>query len=130
MRRLGRRVLLPVLDLPVPSTRGECVNGPRPCPHVRCSQHLWLRQSQDMPGRRSSNRRLPPEQLWARGESCVLDVADRVEQDELSRDAIGDLLGVSRERVRQIEVQALDQLRPRLAHEAGRCGPNCPICGS
>lgn len=82
-----------------------------------------------MPGRRSSDRRLPPEQLWARGESCVLDVSDRVDQDELTRDQIGDLLGVSRERVRQIEVKALAQLKPRMAHEAGRCGDDCPICG-
>jgi hypothetical protein len=76
------------MDTPIktslPKTRGECIDGPRPCPHVRCRHHL------------------------AEGpldvDSCSLDVADR---GPVNLTEIGRLLGVSRERARQIEAMAL-----------------------
>lgn len=66
-----------------PRTRADCINGPRPCPWTTCRHHL---ESAD--------------------ESCALDVAAR-EPDGLTLDAIGDILGLTRERVRQIENIAL-----------------------
>ena len=73
---------------PPPATRAGCAEIPRPCD--RACRH----------------------RLDAGGESCALDVADRVALgDEVTHSDIADLLGVSRERVRQIEAEALEKLR-------------------
>lgn len=69
-----------------PRTRGECVNGPRPCPWRACRFHLGDH------GR----------------ESCALDVAAR---GGITLAEVGDVIGVTREWVRQIEVGAIRKLR-------------------
>lgn len=69
----------------LPLTRGDCVNGPRPCPHVTCVHHM----------------------LDAT-ETCMLDVTD---QGELSLQAVGNIFGISKERVQQIEERAMAKLR-------------------
>ena len=93
---------------PRPRTRAECKLGPRPCPWLGCKHHLGLDVNHV-----GSVRVLDG---WDDGrDSCVLDVADRApvegEWGELgyhrSLEAIGALLGITRERVRQIEVAAL-----------------------
>jgi hypothetical protein len=66
---------------PTPLQRGDCIDGPRPCPHLRCTMNLGL------PGVRL-------------GWSCALDVADA---GETSLADVGELVGLTRERVRQIE---------------------------
>jgi hypothetical protein len=71
-------------------TRGDCEGGPRPCPHQTCRYHLEVG--------------LP--------ESCCLDVADRGSQ---TLEQVGEILGITRERVRQIEERALLGARQRLA---------------
>lgn len=91
-RRCAQLVLLPEpLPPPMPRTRAECRDGARPCPHQQCEHHLADTAPQG-PG-------LP---------SCVLDVA---EQGGLTLDEVGQILGVSRERVRQIETAALRSAR-------------------
>lgn len=70
----------------MPRTRAECANVPRPCPHVQCEHHL------------------AHEAMVTDGPSCVLDVAD---QGPHTLDQIGRILGVGRERARQIEEKAL-----------------------
>jgi hypothetical protein len=66
----------------LPATRGECKDGPRPCPLVSCRFHLLLDVSKD--GRLC--RTIPfdenaPESileaLSAMRETCALDVADQ-----------------------------------------------------
>ena len=93
-------------DVRRPRTRGECIDGPRPCPWVGCKYHLAL----DVKPRSgalvlnvsgASTGDLPD------GDSCALDVADDGPQ-RLER--IGELLGLVRERVRQIEQTALRKL--------------------
>jgi hypothetical protein len=87
-----------------PRTRGECVNGPRPCPWVSCRQNLFLdvgkggkRLLLNFPGRE-------PGELQ---HSCALDVA---ELGGLTLEGVGEIFGVSREYVRQIQRAAYDRM--------------------
>ena len=95
-----------------PSVRGECEDVLRPCPGVRCYHHmLWAL----LPGMRNKSmdqlirfffKQNPDddvifEMLGKLGESCVLDMVDKYGEGTLQQ--IGDVLNVTRERVRQIE---------------------------
>jgi hypothetical protein len=77
-----------------PRTRGDCVDGPRPCPWLSCRYHLGL----PFEGKRRS------------ANTCSLDVAD---QGGLVQAELADELGLSKARVQQIEATAL--LKFRLA---------------
>lgn len=84
--------------LAVAQTRGDCLpggfNGARPCQISACRWHLS-----------HSERANPPD------ESCVLDVADR---GGSTLDEVGDILDVTRERIRQLEMAAIRKVRRRL----------------
>jgi len=91
------------LDSLRPKVRGDCFRVPRPCPFVSCRHHLYLEL------RTSGSMLLPfpelePDEL---PESCSLDLAER---DGMTLLEVGNLLGVSRERIRQIERKALHKL--------------------
>ena len=73
---------LPVLSA-MPRVRADCARVPRPCPHAACRHRLGDGQ-------------------------CVLDHAER---DGMSLQEVGDVLHLSRERVRQIERVALAKVR-------------------
>ena len=82
---------------PRPETRGECEGGERPCPFVSCRYHLAIDVTH------SGSVRVLPD--WDDGrDTCALDVAD---SKEMTLDKIGELLGVTRERIRQMEVKAV-----------------------
>lgn len=93
----------------MPRTRGDCVDGPRPCAFVHCRHHL---ASKVLP----ASRRLKVRALARGQDSCALDVADRGPH---TLKEVGELLGVTRERVRQVEIGALVKLRGELAEIAG-----------
>lgn len=93
-----------------PRTRGDCLNGSnvRPCPWASCGHHL----AYDVDEQRGSlivNREIAIEDMR---ETCSLDMAD---EGALNLSEVGALLGLSRERVRQIEERALDKLRAECA---------------
>jgi hypothetical protein len=87
-----------------PATREECREAPRPCPHVSCRHHLYLDVN---PNTGTIKLNFPDLEVWELGVSCALDVADlggtAIEQ-------VSELLNVTRERIRQIETQALQKL--------------------
>lgn len=117
-----------------PKTRAECPppgpNGWRECAWAGCRHHLWL----DIFPRGMTRRPTVSTQavdlfdLIERQPVCSLDVVDlhwsapksRPEaRVEMTLGEIGQLLGVSRERVRQIEKGALDKIGAALGLEAG-----------
>ena len=94
-----------------PRTRGDCIDGPRPCPWVSCRHHLYLDVNERTGTIKLNQPSLEPEELE---HSCALDVAD---EGGISLKDISDMLSVTRERARQIEEEALGALRaiPELA---------------
>jgi hypothetical protein len=91
-------------ELERPKKRSECVDGPRPCPHVACRHHLYLDVN---PHTGTIKLNFPDLEVWELAVSCALDVAD-VGGTPIER--VGDFLNVTRERIRQIETQALAKL--------------------
>lgn len=111
------------LDVLQPLSRGDCADGPRPCPWLRCRHHLLIedeligrerleRTPEWLPGHRvhPAARNAPTLEaaLQALPESCALDVAGRGDH---TLGEVGRILGVSRERARQLEAVALTKLR-------------------
>ena len=110
-------LLQEVADIPRPKTRAECVNGPRPCPWVSCRYHLYLDVDPET-GAIKLNTNAEP---WEMAESCVLDVAERGSQtcssDGATLEEVGELLSVTRERIRQIEAKAMRHMRLAVARK-------------
>jgi hypothetical protein len=95
------QVLYPDTDHWRPQTRGDCVDGIRPCPYVGCKFNLYLDVTPETGVIKLNFPDLDPDEL---GESCALDVAEDGGRELLP---IARALNVTRERVRQIEVRAL-----------------------
>lgn len=95
-----------------PRTRGECIAGVRPCPWVGCAHHLYL---EVIPETGSLKLNFPHQDLDELVETCALDVADKGPH---TLDVVGQLLNVTRERVRQLERRA-NHLALAAAHEVG-----------
>jgi len=93
------------IDAARPRTRGECENDERPCPWVSCRHHLYLDFISDS-GSLLVN--FPNLQPWELRETCSLDVA---RDGGATLDEVGELLNLTSERARQIEVSALLKLR-------------------
>jgi Sigma-70, region 4 len=92
-------------DVQRPRTRGECVDGPRPCPFVSCEHHLYL----DALGT-SLKINFPDIEPYEMRESCVLDIADR---EGATLEEVGECINLTRERVRQVEEIALEKVKKR-----------------
>lgn len=88
----------------LPLTRGGCADVPRPCPHVGCRHHLYL----DMAGRRGNVRiAFAGKEPWELEHSCSIDVA---EGRQRILDEIAAVLGITRERTRQILERAMQRM--------------------
>ncbi len=95
-------LLEPWMNEELPKTRAECKYGERPCPYVRCRYHLALEVKPN--GSLSENFH----EICDMKETCVLDVAERGEN---TLEYIGECMNITRERVRQLETDALAKLR-------------------
>lgn len=90
-----------------PRTRAECIDGPRPCPWTQCRYHLHSAQ-QRVSGDWGSKPGSRARELDEMPETCALDVADRGEH---TLEQIGEVLGLSVQRVSQIIGETLQKLR-------------------
>jgi hypothetical protein len=90
-----------------PRTRGECIDGIRPCPWASCRHHLALEVSPEG----SLKHVFPDIEVEDMKPSCSLDVAD---EGEHTLGEVGERLNVTRERVRQIEEAVAPLVRIRL----------------
>lgn len=112
-----------------PRTRAECPTGP--CPWVSCAHHLYLDVS---PETGSIKINHPDKEVWELAQTCALDVVDPSRSgtgggDGVTLEEVGELLNLTRERVRQLETSALVQLRvaaPRALVEHRPCPEDAP----
>ena len=86
-----------------PTSRSQCVDGPRPCPYVSCKHHLYLDVN---PETGSIKLNFPDLEVWEMAETCALDVADR---GGITLEEVGEILNLTRERIRQVEVHGLEK---------------------
>ncbi|MEE9386700.1 MAG: sigma factor-like helix-turn-helix DNA-binding protein [Nannocystaceae bacterium] len=101
-----------------PKRRGDCSNVARPCPYVSCKYHLYIDVN---PSTGSIKVNFPDREVWELGNSCALDVA---EQGGITLEEVGEILNLTRERIRQVEVRGLTRLR-----EVGGDGDDDPLGG-
>lgn len=87
-----------------PKIRGDCIDGQRPCPFVSCAHHLYLDESYS--GGVTLN--FPHLEVDELRETCALDVADRGGE---TLEHVGEFMGITRERIRQLQELALARLR-------------------
>ncbi len=110
IRRLSKtelnrgRLLYPETDYWKPSTRSECKDMERPCPFVSCKYHLFIDVH---PERGSIKLNFPDLEVWEMAETCALDVADR---SGITLEEVGEIMNLTRERVRQVETSGLQKL--------------------
>jgi hypothetical protein len=98
--------LLPVYeDEARPRARGECKGMERPCPYVSCKHHLYLDVN---PETGSIKLNFPDLEVWEMADTCSLDVADR---GGITLEEVGEILNLTRERIRQVEVRGLLKLK-------------------
>lgn len=93
-----------------PLCRADCEDAERPCPFVGCKHHLYLDVNQET-GTIKFN--FPDIEPWEMKDSCALDVAER---GGITLEEVGEIINLTRERVRQIEVKSTEKLR-KLAPE-------------
>jgi hypothetical protein len=88
-----------------PRTRADCATGPRPCLFISCKHHLYLDVN---PNTGSVKLNFPDKEIWELAHTCALDVAD---QGGITLEEVGDIMNLTRERVRQVEALGLSKLR-------------------
>ncbi|MFO0712413.1 MAG: sigma factor-like helix-turn-helix DNA-binding protein [Sandaracinus sp.] len=110
IRRLSKaelrrgRELYPETDYWRPKTRAECVDMERPCPYVSCKYHLYIDVH---PVRGSIKINFTDMEVWEMTETCALDIADR---GGITLEEVGEIMNLTRERVRQVETAGLAKL--------------------
>jgi hypothetical protein len=110
IRRLSKtelnrgRMLYPETDYWKPKVRSDCVDMERPCPYVSCKYHLYIDVH---PVRGSIKLNFPDLEVWEMTETCALDVAD---QGGITLEEVGEIMNLTRERVRQVETAGLGKL--------------------
>ena len=102
--RLGA-LMYPPMDEPRPRTRAECKESQRPCPWVSCKHHLYLDVNPDTG---SIKLNFPDLEVWDMKDTCSLDVADR---NGITLEEVGEIMNLTRERIRQVEVRGLLKLK-------------------
>lgn len=108
LRREERETFEETLDASAyerPRTRGDCRDQPRPCPWVSCVHHLYLDVNEES-GALTLN--FPHLEVWEMPNTCSLDIADRGGR---TLEGVGEIVNLTRERIRQVEVVALAKVK-------------------
>lgn len=109
--------LLPYMDYNRPRTRAECRDGIRPCPFVGCRYHLYLDVN---PATGNLKLNFPGLEVWQMPFTCAMDVA---EMGGRTLEEVGQILNMTRERVRQLEFSALRAIRTHVERDSSDSTP-------
>ncbi|MBL8951988.1 MAG: DNA-binding protein [Myxococcaceae bacterium] len=88
-----------------PKTRADCIASPRPCMFVSCKHNLYLDVN---PETGSIKLNFPDKEIWELPYTCALDVA---EKGGITLEEVGEIMNLTRERIRQVETRGLLKLR-------------------
>jgi hypothetical protein len=94
-----------------PRRRADCLEGLRPCPFVSCRYNLYL----DVRGDGVLRINFPDREPSEMTASCALDLAA---DGPRTLEAVASIMGMSKERARQIEVAGLDKVKVEFPDEA------------
>ena len=109
--------LLSELNQTRPRTRADCVNSPRPCVFVSCKYNLYLDVN---PETGSIKLNFPDKEIWELEYTCALDVA---EKGGITLEEVGEIMNLTRERIRQVETRGLEKVRHATEAEPKRPRP-------
>src|SRR6476620_7779400 len=98
-------LLYPPVEIDRPQTRADCAGEQRPCPWVACKHHLYLDIN---PETGSIKINFPDLEPWELKHTCALDVAER---GGITLEEVGEIMNLTRERIRQVEVRGLLKLK-------------------
>jgi hypothetical protein len=104
-RMLAQGTIPEILDYERPMRRADCRDADRPCLFVSCRYHLYL-DVNPMTG--SIKLNFPDKEVWELAETCALDVAER---GGITLEEVGEIMNLTRERIRQVEVSGLEKLK-------------------
>ncbi len=104
-------------------------NRCRPCWMARCPSHLYLEVKEDCGAIKLNFPSIAPEDMDLMSDTCSLDVADREDDpDRVGKDPkllpleiVGRKLGLTLERARQLEEQALQEVHARSLRNNSGC---------
>ncbi len=97
-----------------PKTRADCVSSARPCVFVSCKYNLYLDVN---PETGSIKLNFPDKELWELEFTCALDVA---EKGGITLEEVGEIMNLTRERIRQVETRGLEKVRTATEAEPRR----------
>ncbi|MGF1509234.1 MAG: sigma factor-like helix-turn-helix DNA-binding protein [Myxococcota bacterium] len=104
-RMLAEGSLPEILEYDRPMNRSDCRHSERPCLYVSCRYHLYLDVN---PNTGSIKVNFPDREVWELPETCALDVAER---GGVTLEEVGEIMNLTRERIRQVEVTGLEKLK-------------------
>lgn len=97
-----------------PKSRADCINSPRPCVFVSCKYNLYLDVN---PETGSVKMNFPDKEIWELEYTCALDVA---EKGGITLEEVGEIMNLTRERIRQVETRGLEKVRTATEAEPKR----------
>jgi hypothetical protein len=101
--------LVKYMDYRRPRNRCECATAPRPCPFVSCKHHLYLDVNPDTG---SIKLNFPHLEVSEMAYTCALDVAAK---GGITLEEVGEIMNLTRERIRQVEVRGLLKMKMSAA---------------
>jgi hypothetical protein len=107
-------MLLQELSSNRPKTRADCISSPRPCVFVSCKYNLYLDVN---PETGSIKLNFPDKELFDLEHTCALDVA---EKGGITLEEVGEIMNLTRERIRQVETRGLEKVRDATEAEPKR----------
>ena len=108
------QALLTELQGSRPKSRADCINSPRPCVFVSCKYNLYLDVN---PETGSIKLNFPDKEIWELEYTCALDVA---EKGGITLEEVGEIMNLTRERIRQVETRGLEKVRTATEAEPKR----------